>query len=89
MTARITECDERIEVLCRPFAEKIERLKQMAGVGQRAAEQLVSELGVDMGQFPSHRHAASWTGICPAITGARVKEKVARLAKATAGCVVC
>jgi transposase len=65
VAARITECDQRIEVLCRPFAQKIDRLKRMAGVGQRAAEQLVSELGVDMGQFPSHRHAASWTGICP------------------------
>jgi transposase len=65
LAARIAECDQRIEVLCRPLAEKIERLKQMAGVGQRAAEQLISELGVDMGQFPSHRYAASWTGICP------------------------
>lgn len=65
LTARIAECDARIEVLCGPFAPKLERLQALPGVGQRAAEQMLAELGPDMGRFPTHQHAASWTGICP------------------------
>ncbi len=45
----------------RPFAQAIERLDTIPGVGRRAAEQSVAELGVDMSRFPTAVHAASWT----------------------------
>jgi len=35
------------------------------GIGRRVAEQLVAELGCDMGQFPSAAHAASWAKLSP------------------------
>lgn len=65
LTARITECDERIETLTRPWAPKLAKLQDLPGVGRRGAEQMLAELGPDVTAFPSHRHAASWTGICP------------------------
>jgi transposase len=49
----------------RPFEEQLQRLEQQPGVGRRTAEVLVAEWGTDMSRFPTHRHCASWAGICP------------------------
>ncbi len=48
-----------------PLAEVVQRLQTIPGVGQRAAEILVAEVGVDMQRFPSAAHLASWAGLCP------------------------
>jgi len=62
---RIGRLDEKIEELCRPFSEQMERLQEIPGVSQRLAEILVSEIGVDMSRFADDRHLASWAGMCP------------------------
>ena len=49
----------------RPFAEELERLDTIPGIGPRMAEILVAEIGVDMSRFPSAAHLASWAGMCP------------------------
>jgi transposase len=61
----IATLSERIEVVIAPFAEELARLDTIHGVARRTAEVLIAELGVDMGQFPSDRHLASWAGLCP------------------------
>jgi transposase len=48
-----------------PFAAAVELLCTIPGVQQRTAEVIVAEIGVDMSQFPSERHLASWAGLCP------------------------
>lgn len=48
-----------------PFLQKVEALDPVPGINQRMAEDVLSEIGVDMSCFPSHGHAASWAGICP------------------------
>lgn len=40
-------------------------LDTIPGVGQRAAEILLAEIGTDMSRFPSAKHLASWAGMCP------------------------
>jgi transposase len=52
---------------CRdPFVAQAARLLQtIPGVGPRAAEAIVSEVGVDMTRFPTDSHLASWAGMCP------------------------
>lgn len=61
----IARFDARIDQAMAPFAEAEERLRAIPGVGQQAAEVIVSELGVDMEQFPTAGHLASWAGLCP------------------------
>jgi transposase len=60
--ARISgEIDQRLTA----EQEAIALLDTIPGVGQRAAEILIAEIGTDMGRFPSAKHLASWAGMCP------------------------
>jgi transposase len=43
----------------------VELLDTIPGVGQRAAEIILAEVGADMSRFPSAKHLASWAGMCP------------------------
>ncbi len=61
----ITRLTERIaEVLPSPFVEAVQRLATIPGIDERAAENILAEIGLDMDQFPSAGHLASWTGMC-------------------------
>lgn len=48
-----------------PWASAIELLDSIPGVGLRAAEVLLAEIGADMSRFPSAEALASWCKICP------------------------
>ena len=46
-------------------SEAVERLMTIPGVGRRAAEVIVAEIGPDMTVFPDAAHLSSWAGMCP------------------------
>ncbi|MGH3621369.1 MAG: transposase [Sciscionella sp.] len=54
-----------------PFARVRDRLDTITGVGKRAAETIIAEIGVDMSRCPTAAHLASWAGLAPGnnITG--------------------
>ncbi|MGH9890771.1 MAG: IS110 family transposase [bacterium] len=56
---------ERIEEVIAPFAGAVTILDSIPGVGQRVAQVIVAEIGVDMSRFPTASHLASWAGRCP------------------------
>ncbi|HZG66405.1 MAG TPA: IS110 family transposase [Herpetosiphonaceae bacterium] len=47
------------------WADAVKLLDTITGVGQTAAEQIVAEIGTDMGRFASAAHLASWAKVCP------------------------
>jgi transposase len=73
LEARIDELDEHVSRVIAPFAEARDHLDTITGVGQRAAECIIAEIGVDMARFPTAAHLASWAGMCPGnnITGGK------------------
>jgi transposase len=56
-----------------PFVRARDRLDTITGVGKRAAECIIAEIGVDMARFPTAGHLASWAGMAPGnnITGGK------------------
>jgi transposase len=65
LDAEIADLDARIAELERPFADAVERLDGIPGVGQRVAEAVIAEVGGTVARFPSAQHLASWAGVCP------------------------
>ena len=61
----IATLDTHIDRVLAPFTQARDRLATITGVGKRAAECMVAEIGVDMAVFPTAGHLASWAGRCP------------------------
>ncbi len=57
---------EEVAACSDPFVpEAVALLESIPGVGERTAQTIVAEIGVDMERFPSTKHLASWAGVCP------------------------
>jgi transposase len=65
LDGQIVDLDARIAELERPFAEAVERLDAIPGVGRRVAETIIAEIGGTVTRFPSAQHLASRAGVCP------------------------
>jgi transposase len=73
LQAAIAELDARVDEVMAPFVEARDHLDTITGIGKRAAETIIAEIGVDMTRFPTAAHLVSWAGMCPGnnITGGK------------------
>jgi transposase len=65
LDATIDRLNDRVDVAMAPYADQRDRLTTIPGVGKRATEVIIAEIGVDMRCFPTSAHLASWAGMCP------------------------
>ncbi|MCA1822623.1 MAG: IS110 family transposase [Pseudonocardia sp.] len=65
LTDMIARLDTRIDEASLPFLAQTELLATIPGIGERAAQVIISEIGVEMARFPTAAHLASWAGLCP------------------------
>jgi transposase len=61
----IAEVSTEIEARLASRQHEMDRLMTVPGIGWRLAQTFLSEVGTDMGRFPSARRLASWAGLCP------------------------
>ncbi|HZD03193.1 MAG TPA: IS110 family transposase [Actinomycetes bacterium] len=69
----ITTLDAEVDRVIAPFARARDHLDTITGVGKRAAECIIAEIGADMAVFPTAGHLASWAALCPGnnVTGGK------------------
>jgi transposase len=65
LSEQIAACDARVEAMTREHLPAKDRLRTIPGIGPRAAEVLLAEIGPDMSRFATAGHLASWAKICP------------------------
>jgi transposase len=56
----IAHLDAKVEALIASFAQAVDRLDEILGVGRRAAQELIAEIGDTMTVVPTAAHLASW-----------------------------
>jgi transposase len=77
----IAQYGARIEEVMTPFTEATARLRRIPGIGARAAEVIVAEIGTDMAKFPTAGHLCSWAGLCPGNDQSAGKHRSGRTTK--------
>jgi len=77
----IDKLEAQLDELCRPFEPQLANLDTMTGINQRAAQDVIAEIGVDMSHFPSHKHLCGWAHLCPGNNKSGGKRKSGRTGK--------
>jgi transposase len=76
MQRTIESLNQRIKEVLSPYGNALELLKKVPGISSKSVEDLVAEIGLDMGVFPTEKHLASWAGMSPGNNESAGKKKV-------------
>lgn len=75
LSVEIAELDRHVKSILEPYSEVIDRLNEIPGIQDRTCEDLIAEIGLDMGNFPNAAHLCSWAGMCPGNNESAGKKK--------------
>ena len=75
LDADLADLDAKLAELIAPFADAVDRLDEIPGVGQLAAHLLLAELGTDMTRFPTAGQLVSWAKFAPGVKESAGKRK--------------
>ena len=74
LASMLTRIDQ-INANIAPFAQAVQRLEQIPGIGPIAARVIIAEVGVDMTRFPTPAHLASWARFAPGVKESAGRKK--------------
>jgi transposase len=80
----VAQVSSKIAERLRPAEAYIELLDAITGIGRPTAEVWLAEVGSDLERFPTHRHLASWAGMCPGNNESAGKRKTGKTRKGNA-----
>lgn len=72
----IQKVENQIDKAVKKYQIEIDLLQTVPGIGKDSAISIISEMGVDMNQFPNEQHLSSWAGMSPGNNESAGKKKV-------------
>ena len=73
--ALINELDVEIEKRLLRYAQEVDLLSEIPGVGHATEGDLISKIEVDMEAFATDKHISSWAGVSPGNNESAGKKK--------------
>jgi transposase len=64
-----------------PSLPAVSRLDEVPGIGVKAAQVIIAEVGLDMGQFPTAAHLVSWARLSPRTIQSGTKQRAGATGK--------
>lgn len=78
----IQELDENInDSMTEEQKKAVKAIKQVTGIGETSARNIIAVMGTDMNRFPTDSHLASWGGLCPGNNESAGKRKTGKTRK--------
>jgi len=71
----IESLTQRIKQVLSPYENALELLTKVPGISSKSVEDLVAEIGLGTGVFPTEKHLASWAGMSPGNNESAGKKK--------------
>jgi len=79
---KIARLDDDVAERLRPYEHVLQQIDTVHGIGRRAAEEILVEIGPDVvSRFPSAHHLASWARICPSNNESAGKRRSSKTGK--------
>jgi len=81
LAKQIEKIDEEIKRKMIPFQTDAKLIQTIPGISEVSAFAVLSEIGIDMSQFPDEGHISSWAGLCPGNNESAGKKKSGKTQK--------